>query len=129
MDELAEQTFTSMTVAQLKVILKERDLPVSGNKAALIERLEESSLPTPPKKESVRGEVKQEHDDEPSFEAPARRVKKEPSEMVADMAHLPDNVQALAISEVSPNSAVAEHGSSDQQEAKLEESDQVATAL
>ncbi|MEC7098061.1 MAG: SAP domain-containing protein, partial [Candidatus Thermoplasmatota archaeon] len=32
--------FSSMTVAQLKELLKERDLPVSGNKKDLIARLE-----------------------------------------------------------------------------------------
>ena len=35
--------YEDMTVAELKVILKERDLPVSGKKADLIERLSQSS--------------------------------------------------------------------------------------
>ena len=33
--------FEDMTVAELKVMLKERDLPVSGKKADLIARLNE----------------------------------------------------------------------------------------
>lgn len=116
-----------MTVAQLKALLKEKGLPVTGNKAVLIQRLEESSLPTPPKKES--GAVKQESSvdyDESATEAPASRVKNEPSEIAADMGHLPAKVEALGISEA--NSAVAEHGS-DQQEPKQEHSNQVATSL
>jgi large subunit ribosomal protein L32e len=35
--------YEDMTVAELKVILKERDLPVSGKKADLIERLSQSA--------------------------------------------------------------------------------------
>ena len=35
--------FEDMTVAELKVMLKERDLPVSGKKADLIERLSQSA--------------------------------------------------------------------------------------
>ena len=35
--------FENMTVAQLKDVLRERDLPVSGKKAELIARLQESS--------------------------------------------------------------------------------------
>ena len=35
--------YEDMTLAELKVILKERDLPVSGKKADLIERLSQSS--------------------------------------------------------------------------------------
>ncbi|MDP6333400.1 MAG: SAP domain-containing protein, partial [Candidatus Poseidoniaceae archaeon] len=35
--------YEDMTVAELKVILKERKLPVSGKKADLIERLSQSS--------------------------------------------------------------------------------------
>ena len=35
--------YESMTVAQLKAALKEQDLPVSGNKAELIARLQEAA--------------------------------------------------------------------------------------
>ena len=37
------EEYESMTVAQLKELLKEQGLPVSGKKADLIERLMESS--------------------------------------------------------------------------------------
>ena len=36
---LSEEDFTSLTVAELKKRLSEQGLPVSGNKAELIERL------------------------------------------------------------------------------------------
>tara|TARA_B100001778_G_scaffold269016_1_gene230546 strand:+ start:3529 stop:4179 length:651 start_codon:yes stop_codon:yes gene_type:complete len=37
--------YESMTVAQLKELLREANLPVSGNKSALIERLSQNSAP------------------------------------------------------------------------------------
>ena len=37
--------YENMTVAQLKELLREANLPVSGNKSALIERLSENDTP------------------------------------------------------------------------------------
>ena len=42
---MAEE-YESLTVAELKDLLRERELPVSGNKAELIARLVESDSPT-----------------------------------------------------------------------------------
>ena len=39
-EESEEANYSSMKVAELKDLLKERDLPVSGTKAELIERLQ-----------------------------------------------------------------------------------------
>lgn len=55
------EDYTSMTVAELKVLLKEQGLPVSGKKSELIERLsavdepmpENDDLESPPVEESV----------------------------------------------------------------------------
>jgi large subunit ribosomal protein L32e len=43
--------YESMTVAQLKELLREANLPVSGNKSALIERLSQNSAPVESPKE------------------------------------------------------------------------------
>jgi large subunit ribosomal protein L32e len=58
--EMAED-YESMTVAQLKELLKEQDLPVSGKKTDLIARLEEAS---------GADEAPEEVDDAPVTEAP-----------------------------------------------------------
>ena len=39
-EETEETDYTTMKVAELKELLKERELPVSGTKAELIERLQ-----------------------------------------------------------------------------------------
>ena len=39
---MSEEEYENMTVAQLKEILKEKGLPVSGTKKSLIERLTEN---------------------------------------------------------------------------------------
>jgi large subunit ribosomal protein L32e len=59
--EMAED-YESMTVAQLKELLKEQDLPVSGKKTDLIARLQEAS---------GADEASEEVDDAPVAEAPA----------------------------------------------------------
>jgi large subunit ribosomal protein L32e len=59
--EMAED-YESMTVAQLKELLKELDLPVSGKKTDLIARLQEAS---------GADEAPEEVDDAPVAEAPA----------------------------------------------------------
>jgi large subunit ribosomal protein L32e len=59
--EMAED-YESMTVAQLKELLKELDLPVSGKKTDLIARLQEAS---------GADEASEEVDDAPVAEAPA----------------------------------------------------------
>ena len=53
--------YEDMTVAELKVILKERDLPVSGKKADLIERLSESTeeVESEPVEEAVEEAVEE----------------------------------------------------------------------
>jgi hypothetical protein len=42
-DEGGAQDWSALTVPELKTALKERDLPVSGKKADLVARLEEST--------------------------------------------------------------------------------------
>jgi len=50
--------YENMTVAQLKELLREANLPVSGNKSALIERLSENETPVKsPVEDSVEDEV------------------------------------------------------------------------
>jgi len=50
--------YENMTVAQLKELLREANLPVSGNKSALIERLSENETPVEsPVEDSVEDEV------------------------------------------------------------------------
>ena len=63
--------YEGMTVAQLKVLLKEAGLPVSGKKADLIARLQEGAdEPAPVEEESVEEEsVEEESDEEDDFEA------------------------------------------------------------
>ena len=56
------EDYESMTVAQLKELLKEQDLPVSGKKTDLIARLQEAS---------GADETTEEVDDAPVAEAPA----------------------------------------------------------
>tara|TARA_B110000444_G_scaffold261520_1_gene314580 strand:- start:4688 stop:5359 length:672 start_codon:yes stop_codon:yes gene_type:complete len=53
--------YDDMTVAELKVILKERDLPVSGKKADLIERLSQSTeeVESEPVEEAVEEAVEE----------------------------------------------------------------------
>ena len=46
---MPEEEYSVKTVAQLKIILKEKGLPVSGKKADLIARLVENGKPTDPK--------------------------------------------------------------------------------
>jgi len=48
--------YEDMTVAQLKELLREANLPVSGNKSVLIERLNENTLNDSPIEESVEEE-------------------------------------------------------------------------
>ncbi len=47
------EKFEEMTVAELKELLKERGLPVSGKKAELIERLAEQPVQHEPVEEDV----------------------------------------------------------------------------
>ena len=63
--------YEGMTVAQLKELLKEAGLPVSGKKADLIARLQEGAdEPAPVEEESVEEEsVGEESDEEDDFEA------------------------------------------------------------
>ena len=63
--------YEDMTVAQLKELLKEAGLPVSGKKADLIARLQEGAdEPAPVEEESVEEEsVVEESDEEDDFEA------------------------------------------------------------
>ena len=63
--------YEGMTVAQLKELLKEAGLPVSGKKADLIARLQEGAdEPAPVEEESVEEEsVEEESDEEDDFEA------------------------------------------------------------
>ena len=63
--------YENMTVAQLKELLKEAGLPVSGKKADLIARLQEGAdEPAPVEEESVEEEsVEEESDEEDDFEA------------------------------------------------------------
>ena len=63
--------YEGMTVAQLKELLKEAGLPVSGKKADLIARLQEGADdPAPVEEESVEEEsVEEESDEEDDFEA------------------------------------------------------------
>ena len=63
--------YEGMTVAQLKELLKEAGLPVSGKKADLIARLQEGAdEPAPVEEESVEEEsVVEESDEEDDFEA------------------------------------------------------------
>ena len=56
--------YENMTVAQLKELLREANLPVSGNKSALIERLSENETPVEsPVEDSVEDEVEDEVED------------------------------------------------------------------
>ena len=59
--------YEDMTVAQLKELLKEAGLPVSGKKADLIARLEEGSDEPAPVEESAEEEV-EEDDFEEDYE-------------------------------------------------------------
>ena len=52
--------YENMTVAQLKELLREANLPVSGNKSALIERLSENNTPV---ESSVEVSVEEEVED------------------------------------------------------------------
>ena len=65
------EDYEGMTVAQLKELLKEAGLPVSGKKADLIARLQEGAdEPAPVEQESVEEEsVVEESDEEDDFEA------------------------------------------------------------
>ena len=65
------EDYEGMTVAQLKELLKEAGLPVSGKKADLIARLQEGAdEPAPVEEESVEEEsVEEESDEEDDFEA------------------------------------------------------------
>ena len=57
--------YEKMTVAELKELLKEAGLPVSGKKADLIARLQEGAeTPTPAEEESADEEVDEEVDEE-----------------------------------------------------------------
>ena len=56
--------YEKMTVAELKELLKEAGLPVSGKKADLIARLQEGAeTPTPAEEESADEEVDEEVDE------------------------------------------------------------------
>ena len=57
--------YESMTVAQLKELLREANLPVSGNKSALIERLSQNSAPV----ESPEEDFIEDEDFEETFDA------------------------------------------------------------
>ena len=61
--------YESMTVAQLKELLREANLPVSGNKSVLIERLSQNSVPVEsPKEDFIEDEDFEEtFDDEDDF--------------------------------------------------------------
>tara|TARA_Y100000996_G_scaffold415418_1_gene410052 strand:+ start:71529 stop:72179 length:651 start_codon:yes stop_codon:yes gene_type:complete len=61
--------YESMTVAQLKELLREANLPVSGNKSALIERLSQNSAPVEsPEEDFIEDEDFEEtFDDEDDF--------------------------------------------------------------
>ena len=61
--------YESMTVAQLKELLREANLPVSGNKSVLIERLSQNSAPVEsPKEDFIEDEDFEEtFDDEDDF--------------------------------------------------------------
>ena len=52
--------YENMTVAQLKELLREANLPVSGNKSVLIERLSENNTPV---ESSVENSVEDEVED------------------------------------------------------------------
>ena len=56
--------YESMTVAQLKELLREANLPVSGNKSALIERLSQNSAPV----ESPEEDFTEDEDFEETFD-------------------------------------------------------------
>ena len=42
-NEIKEQDYSKMTVSQLKNILSEKNLPVSGNKTKLVQRILDNS--------------------------------------------------------------------------------------
>jgi len=68
---MSEEEYSVKTVAQLKIILQEKGLPVSGKKADLIARLVENGKPTKPKStvivDSVQKDGKSSTEDLPFF--------------------------------------------------------------
>ena len=68
---MSEEEYSVKTVAQLKIILQEKGLPVSGKKADLIARLVEDGKPTDPKSvvivDSVQEDGKPSTEDLPFF--------------------------------------------------------------
>ena len=60
------EEYESMTVAELKDLLREQNLPVSGNKKELIARLQESS--SADEEEEVEEESVEEEDDFDDFD-------------------------------------------------------------
>ena len=68
---MSEEEYSVKTVAQLKIILQEKGLPVSGKKADLIARLVENGKPTKPKStvivDSVQKNGKSSTEDLPFF--------------------------------------------------------------
>ena len=68
---MSEEEYSVKTVAQLKIILQEKGLPVSGKKADLIARLVENGKPTKPKStviaDSVQEDGKSSTEDLPFF--------------------------------------------------------------
>ncbi len=56
---MSEEEYSVKTVAQLKIILQEKGLPVSGKKADLIARLVENGKPTKPKSTVIVGSVQE----------------------------------------------------------------------
>ncbi len=56
--------YEKMTVAELKELLREAGLPVSGKKADLVARLQEGAQDTPVVEESEEEESEEEYDDE-----------------------------------------------------------------
>ena len=63
---MSEEEYSVKTVAQLKIILQEKGLPVSGKKADLIARLVENGKPTKPKSTVIVDSVQE--DGKPSTE-------------------------------------------------------------
>ena len=63
------ENFEEMTVAELKELLKERGLPVSGKKAELIERLSAQSVQEEPVEEEVEETTEEEITEEVLEEA------------------------------------------------------------
>ena len=63
---MSEEEYSVKTVAQLKIILQEKGLPVSGKKADLIARLVENGKPTNPKSTVIVDSVQE--DGKPSTE-------------------------------------------------------------